>query len=382
MRGLHGPPLRRAGRLVMDDEAEIGLVIAHPERAGGDDRLDVVGEQPGLGGHARLAVLVAAVGQRADPGVGQELGDLLSVTLGERVDDPRAAQAGHVLRQPGQPRGRLGKGHHLQSQACAGQRAPVGAQGGAARRQLLGDVGDDAVVRGRGRGEHRGVVTQRRQHVPHAAVVGAEIVPPVGDAVGLVDDQQPDRPCEQRQHRLAKARIVQPLGADQQQIEGVLGQGGADLVPLLTVGRIDGVGAQPQARGGGELVAHEREQRGDDQRRTGGRAGGGVAQQRGGDEVDRRLAPAGPLHAQHAGAVSDDVGDRLQLVVTELRSRVAGEGAQTSAGPVGEGVHGLQSHQTILTRPPVTLLAHPDHRLGCDGGDPQERPARRPKPTT
>ena len=83
----------------------------------------------------------------------------------------------------------------------------------------------------------------------------------------------------------------------------------ADLVPLLAVGAVDRVRAQPKPLRGGDLVAHQRQQRADDQRRPGAR----LAQQRGRDEVHRRLPPAGALHAQHPRAIDDDVADRLQL---------------------------------------------------------------------
>ncbi len=48
---------RRARRLEVDDEAEVGLVVAHAERGGGDERLDLVGLQPAF---------------RLDPGVAVE----------------------------------------------------------------------------------------------------------------------------------------------------------------------------------------------------------------------------------------------------------------------------------------------------------------------
>ena len=59
----------------------------------------------------------------------------------------------------------------------------------------------------------------------------------------------------------------------------------ADVVPLLAVGAVDRVRAQPEALGGRDLVAHQRQQRADDQRRSGAR----LPEQRGGDEVHRRL---------------------------------------------------------------------------------------------
>ena len=58
---------------------------------------------------------------------------------------------------------------------------------------------------------------------------------------------------------------------------------------------------------------------------TGGGTGAPLAQERRRDEVDGALAPARPLHAQDAGAILDEVGDRLELVLAERRVRVAGE---------------------------------------------------------
>ena len=90
---------------------------------------------------------------------------------------------------------------------------------------------------------------------------------------------------------------------------------------------------QPEALGGGDLVAHQRQQRADDQRRAGAR----LAQKRGGDEVHRGLAPAGPLHAQYAGPVDDHVADRFELVRAELGVRIVGENPKPIQGGRGNG---------------------------------------------
>ena len=150
--------------------------------------------------------------------------------------------------------------------------------------------------------------------------------------MGLVDHQQPDRRREQRQHLVAKPRVVQALGADQQQVDRASREPVADVVPLLAVGAVDRVRSQTEALGGGDLVAHQRQQRADDQRR----AGACVAEQRGRDEVHRRLAPAGPLHAQHAGPVDDHVPDRVELIRAELSVRVIGENSQLIQGSGGD----------------------------------------------
>ena len=78
----------RARRLVVHDESQVGLVVAHPERAGRDHGLDLVAQQPLLGRDPSLGLLLAAVRHRRDPVGGQERRDLLGVALGQRVDDP------------------------------------------------------------------------------------------------------------------------------------------------------------------------------------------------------------------------------------------------------------------------------------------------------
>ena len=55
--------------------------------------------------------------------------------------------------------------------------------------QLLGDVGGHACVGRGGRGEHRSTRRQLGEQATQAPIVGAEVVPPVGDAVGFVYHQ-------------------------------------------------------------------------------------------------------------------------------------------------------------------------------------------------
>ena len=247
----------------------------------------------------------------------QPAGDELGVALGERVDDARAVQARQPGRQPCQPVGLRGQLDDLEAQARAPERPAVGAQRrtGVAGPQLLLHVGDHAVVRGRGGAEHGDAVRQPLDHLRQAPVVRPEVVAPVRDAVRLIDDEEPDALGEQRQHRVAELRVVEPLGADQQEIDGVAGQQLLHLVPRLAVRRVDRMRADPEPLGCGDLVAHQRQQRGHDQRG----AGAALAQQRGRDEVHGRLAPPGALHAQHAAAVVDQVAHGLELMRAERR---------------------------------------------------------------
>ncbi len=251
--------------------------------------------------------------------------------------------------QPREPFGGPRQLEHLQTQARPGQRAAVGAQRlAAAGGQLLEDVADDAVVGGGRRPEHRDSGRERVEHVLHAPVVRAEVMPPVGDAVRLVDHQQPDRRGEQRQHPLPETRVVQPLGADQQQVDRVRRESLADVVPLLAVGAVDRVRAQPQPLRRGDLVAHQRQQRADDQRRPRTR----LAQQRGRDEIQRGLSPSGALHAQHPRAVDDDIPDRLQLPRPEPRAIVAGQRAQALQRNPRDRLRGHGRHRAIVSRAP------------------------------
>ena len=297
----------RAGRLVVDDEPEVRLVVAHAERAGGHDRLEVVAQQLLLDLDPAFALDLAAVGLGGDAPVRQPVGDDLRVALGERVHDPGARELRQVRREPGQPVGLAGQLHHLEAQARAAERAAVRLDG---RAELLLDVGDHPIVGGRGRAEHRDTVGQPFDHLSEAPVIGPEVMPPVADAVRLVDDQQPDAIGEQRQHLGPERRVVEPLGADQQQVDRVVGQQLLDLVPRLAVGAVHRVRPEAKPLRGRDLVAHQRQQRRDDQRRP--RAL--LAQERGGDEVHGRLAPARALDAQDARAVVDEVGDRFVLV--------------------------------------------------------------------
>ncbi len=322
------------GRLVVDDEPEVRLVVAHPQRARRHDRLDVVGQQPLLDRDPALRVDLAAVRLGGDPPGHEPLGDELGVALRERVDDPGPLELRQPRREPREPVGLGGQLDHLEPQARAAQRPAVGPQrrGVGARAQLLLDVGDDAVVRGRRRPEHRDARRQQREHLGQPPVVGPEVVAPVRDAVRLVDHDETDPRREQRQHPVAELRVVEPLGTDQQQVDRVLREQRLDLGPRVAVGRVDRVRADPEPLGRGDLVAHQRQQRRDDQRGPGAL----LAQQRGRDEVDGRLAPARPLHAQHARVIPDQVVDRLELAGTERGAR-PGERVQELGGPVLDG---------------------------------------------
>ena len=215
----------------------------------------------------------------------------------------------------------VGQGERAEPQGRACQRPAQGedAVGRAADAELLGDVGDDPRVGGGRGGQDRDAVGHRGDQVGEAAVVGPEVVAPVGDAVRLVDDEQAHPLAQHRQLLLAEARVGEPLGRDQQDVDVVGRQARPDVVPLVRVGGVDGHGPHARALGGGHLVAHERDERRDEQRR----AGALLPEQRRRDEVDRRLAPPGALHDQRAPPVVDQRADGLELPFVERRRRAA-----------------------------------------------------------
>ncbi len=116
----------RPGRLVVHDEGQVALVVAHAERAGGNHRLDLVAEQPVLGVDPVAGLLLAAVGDGGDPLRGQERGDLVGIALGERVHDPGAGQVRERRRQPGEPFRRTREFEHLEPEAGPRQWPAVG----------------------------------------------------------------------------------------------------------------------------------------------------------------------------------------------------------------------------------------------------------------
>jgi hypothetical protein len=131
--------------------------------------------------------------------------------------------------------------------------------------------------------------------------------------VGLVDHEQADLGREAGQHLVAEPGRVEPLGGHDQQVDLAGHHPLVDLVPVVGVGRVDGLGCDAGPAGGGDLVAHERQERRHDERGP----GAALAQQRGGEEVDGRLAPAGALHDEGPTAVDHQRLDRGQLVGAE-----------------------------------------------------------------
>ena len=186
--------------------------------------------------------------------------------------------------------------------------------------ELGDDVVDDAVVGGRGGAEHRDARGQQVEDAREAAVVGAEVVAPVADAVRLVDHEQADASRDELgQHVVAEPRVGEALGRDEQQVDRSSAASRASISSQSSRLSLLMVSARTPARSAAiDLVAHEREQRRDEQRRP--RAV--VAQEPRSRRSRPRSCPS-RCAARRApvAAPLDERLDRLPLVVAELARR-------------------------------------------------------------
>ncbi len=336
----------RGRRAEVHDEAEVRLVEPHAQRAGGHQRLDPVRQQVRLRGQPLLRIGLAGVGRDREPALAQELRDLLRGGDGERVHDPGARQLRQVRGEPPQPlRGRR-QPHHRQPQALPVQRAAQHQRLPGREPQLLGDVADHPVVRRRRGGQHRDPRRQLGDQRAQPAVVGPEVVPPVRHAVRLVHHQQTRARREPGEHPVAEVGVVQPLRADQQDVHLAGVDRGVGGLPVVGVRRVHRDRLHPGPGRGVDLVAHQREQRRDDDR--GPRAG--RPQQRGGHEVHRRLAPSGALHDQRPAPLHDQGVDRRPLVVAQPRAQAPRASRSTSSARARRAVSGTLGRR------------HPHHR--------------------
>ena len=268
----------------MEDKADVGLVDAHAESIGSHHDLPPVILEVLLTDPALLLIQPRVIaGGREAPAL-QLRPDLFHIGAGGAVDDAAAAPA--LLQQGQQLRELLPGPPDVEEQIGA-----VKARHDPHRRpevqlpdHVLLDLGGS---RGGKSGQH-GPPGQSRNKGGNLQIAGAEILPPLGDAVGFVHRHQGDL---QRRRQLQEPLVFQALRGDVQQTAFPP----ADPAPDLA-GFLQGLGAVEEACGdarrlqGRDLVLHQRDQRGNDQRHP--------RQQQGGDLIAEGFPAAGGHDAQ------------------------------------------------------------------------------------
>ena len=272
------------GQVGVSDPADIGLVHAHAEGDGGHH------DQPVLAGKPRLdyapifglhpAVIMAGVVAF----LGQRLRQSFGLGTGPAVDDAGLPLAGGGKAQDLLARAGLGAKGKMDVRAVKAAQKGVGLF---AIEQLLDDLSLGFRVRRRGKGRDRHA--QRLPQFPDAQVVGAEVMAPLADAMGLVHRDEADTDPPQHGHRGAGGK---PLGREVEQLQIARLERGPDGVVLFRrVARGKRTGAHTGLLQGADLVAHQCDQRRDHQRHA--------AAQQCGQLVAERLAPARGHDGQH-----------------------------------------------------------------------------------
>jgi hypothetical protein len=291
------------------DRPHVRLVDAHAERVRRHDDRRVPGHKAPLRLGAGLAREPGVIGDRLDAELRREpRGEPLAVRPRARIDD--AGQRARLGERGGDPAvdGRLGRAAHdreREVRAVEPRRDPDGV----AQPEPRHDVCRHLRRGRRGRGDDR-LRAEPARCVGEPEVVGPEVVPPLGHAVRLVDDEQADPRVPDP---LEEARRGEPLRRDVQQPQ-VTPRGALERAPvgrrvLLGVDEPDVARRHPLDRL--HLVLHQRDQRRHDEREVGPHQGGQL--------VAERLARArGHDHQHVAGRMGADYGlDGLPLPAPE-----------------------------------------------------------------
>ena len=305
--GLLVVGLERARDRRVADGPHVGLVDPHAERVRRDDHRDLATHEPLLGRRSHRAIEPCVVGEHVlTQRVAQIDGQLLACraragvhdrgqggALGQGRNDPPALVQPRPARHDREAQIRtIESRRHMHGVAqCQAARDVSGHPRGGGRSQRDRRPG----------AEPAGRVGERK-------VIRPKVVAPLRDAMGFVNDEQPDARAPDR---IEEARQGEPLWRDVQQshLAPNRSSDGVDILRAgsLRVDELDPAGRDPGQRL--DLVVHQRDERRDDERQV-------VADQRG-QLVAERLARARRHHDQRI-AVLHRRRDRLGLPGAEL----------------------------------------------------------------
>ncbi len=302
--GLLDVRLDGARHLVVHDATDVGAVDAHAEGVRGDEERRAAREERLLRGGAFVLGETGVVTQRREALAAEEVVEALHVLAARAVDERRAG-ALDAAQEPVVLLVAAAGALDLEAEVLADDAAHEA--DGVAEAELHDHVVLDLAGRGGGEREH-GRPAQEHDGGAQAAVVGAEVVAPLADAVGFVDREERDGDAR---HALAESLALEALGGDVEQLQ--LAPGGALERILLLRDGDEGVHRGGRDATGDEavdLVLHQRDERTDDQREA--------RQEQRGDLVADALARARRHHAEDVAA-REHGGDDLALTGPEAR---------------------------------------------------------------
>ena len=205
-----------------------------------------------------LAVEPRVIGQRVDAQAPQILCQAIDLGARAAIDDAARAATlrGDEARELAQ----------FVAPLCKGERE-IGTREGThedlrlPRKKHLRNVGARARCCARRDREDRRIAELTRD-LAQPAILGTKIVPPGGNAMGLVDRQQRHAPLgEQRQ----SPTLREPLGRDIEQLDTTRSDTRAGLhVIRVILGRMQGRSGEARLRERAQLIAHQRDERRDD----------------------------------------------------------------------------------------------------------------------
>ena len=187
-------------------------------------------------------------------------------------------------------------------------------------------------------------------------VVGPEVVPPLADAVGLVDRQQRDLPPLERSQ---KPLVAQPLGRDVQQLQPAGVQTRREPASVSSAIRLESsrAGRAPRRHEKVELVLHQRDQRRDDQRQpveqqrpaTGSR---GSCRRR----WERWPAPTGPPAAARSPPPAPCESGRSRTLALSVRPAASGNATASADNELCIETNSIQDEERGPRRPSLQIV--------------------------
>ena len=247
------------GHVIVDDEADIGLVDAHTKGVGSHHDSGPVVDEVLLVLPPLLVLQPRVVAGGGHPLGAQIPAHRLHRFAGGAVDDAALVPPGaEVVRQPG---GLALGADHIEKEV-----GPVEARGdaqGILQPQKAADVLPHRAGGGGGKGPHRWPPGQAGDKLGDAQVAGPEVLTPLGHAVGLVHRRQGD---VHRGAQAEKALGHKPLRGH---VENLVGPrpGPAEHLPVLLrrQGGVDERRRNARLLQRGHLVLHQGDQRRDHQ---------------------------------------------------------------------------------------------------------------------